>query len=57
MAFSIVTGVAFLVAFGAVASGSSSAAVIFGFWIALILVWAWIAGLSIELYRKAGATS
>jgi len=49
--FSIVTGIAFVVAFGGVASGSSSAAVVLGFWAALILAWAWLAAVSIHLYR------
>jgi hypothetical membrane protein len=50
-AFSIVTGAAFLVAFGAIASGSSSSAVVLGFWAALILVWTWMAAVAIHLYR------
>ena len=49
--FSIVTGIAFVVAFGGVASGSSSAAVVLGFWAALILAWAWLALVSVHLYR------
>ena len=55
MWFSIVTGVVFLVGFGAIASGSSSAAVVIGFWAALILAWTWIALLSVQLYREAEA--
>lgn len=53
--FSIVTGVLFLAAFGGVASGSSSVFVIAAFWAALIVAWTWLAVLSIDLYRKAGA--
>ena len=49
--FSIVTGIAFVVAFGGVASGSSSAAVVLGFWAALILAWAWLDAVSVHLYR------
>ena len=52
-AFSAVTGVAFLVAFAGVASGSSSAAVVVGFWAALILVWAWMGAVAVHLYRRA----
>ena len=53
--FSIVTGVCFLAAFAGVASGSGSVIVIAAFWGALILAWAWLATLSIDLYRAAGA--
>lgn len=52
-AFSAVTGVAFLVAFAGVASGSSSVVVVIGFWAALILAWAWIAALAVRFYRSA----
>jgi heme A synthase len=50
--YSVVTGAAFLVAFGAVASGSGSAIVVLGFWAALILVWSWMAAVAIHLYRR-----
>jgi MYXO-CTERM domain-containing protein len=46
--FSIVTGVAFV----GVASGSGSPAVVFGFWAALILAWAWLASVSVDRYRR-----
>ena len=49
--YSVVTGAGFLVAFGAVASGSGSPFVVAGFWAALILVWSWIGTVSIRLYR------
>lgn len=52
-AFSILTGIGFLAAFGGVASGSSSSAVVLAFWAALILAWIWIANLAIRLYRQA----
>lgn len=55
--FSITTGVLFLVAFGALASGSSSPVVVLAFWGALIVVWAWIGSLSIHLYREVGRTA
>ena len=35
-----------------VASGSSSSAVVIGFWAALIVAWAWIANLAVRLYRQ-----
>lgn len=55
--FSIATGAVFLAAFAGLASGSGSAVVVIAFWGALILVWAWIASLSIHLYREAGRTA
>jgi hypothetical protein len=53
-AFSVVTGLVFLVAFAGLASGSSSAAVVLGFWAALLLAWLWLALLSIRAYRGIG---
>ena len=50
--FSMITGVVFLLAFGGVASGSTSTVVILGFWAAVILSFTWIAAVSIDLYRK-----
>lgn len=50
--FSVITGVVFLLAFAGVASGSSSAIVILGFWAGVIVAFAWIATVSIDLYRK-----
>ncbi|MFC5138131.1 DUF998 domain-containing protein [Actinomycetospora rhizophila] len=50
--FSRVTGVLFLVAFAGIASGSSSPAVVLGFWAALLLVWVWLATVSVDLYRR-----
>jgi hypothetical protein len=52
-AFSIVTGAAFLAAFGGLASGSTSAVVVVAFWVALILVWTWMASVAIHFYRRA----
>ena len=51
--FSRLTGVLFLLGFVGVASGSGSAAVVLGFWIALVVAWAWLAALSLRLYRSA----
>ena len=52
-AFSIVTGVAFLAAFAGLASGSTSAFVVVAFWVALILVWTWMASVAVHLYRRS----
>jgi hypothetical membrane protein len=50
--FSVLTGVFFLLAFAGVASGSTSAVVVLGFWAAVIVSFTWIAAVSIDLYRK-----
>lgn len=49
---SVVTGVLFLLAFGALASGSSAAVVVLGFWVALLLVWTWLLLVSFDLFRR-----
>jgi hypothetical protein len=38
-------------------TGSSSPFVVLGFWVALLVVWGWLAGLSIHLYRAVAAES
>lgn len=53
MVYSLVTGILFLLAFAGVASGSTSAVVVLGFWAAVITSFSWIAALSIDLYRNA----
>ncbi len=50
--FSRITGVLFLVAFAGLASGSASPVVVLGFWVALLLAWAWLAVTSLDLYRR-----
>lgn len=55
-AFSRATGVLFFAGFAGVASGSSSPAVIFGFWVALLVVWGWLAAVAIHLYRTVSVT-
>ncbi|HEV2415151.1 MAG TPA: DUF998 domain-containing protein [Candidatus Dormibacteraeota bacterium] len=55
MAYSLVTGVVFLLAFAGVASGSTSAAVVIGFWVGVVIAFSWIAAVSIDLYRKQSA--
>jgi hypothetical protein len=57
--FSRVTGLLFFVAFAAIASGSSSAAVILGFYAAVLWIWIWHAALTwtlgkAELRRSSG---
>ncbi len=52
--FSILTGVAFLAGFVAVASGSSSSAVVLAFWAALVLAWAWLGALAGHSYSLLG---
>jgi hypothetical protein len=47
-----VTGVLFLVAFAGIASGSSTPAVVLGFWAAVIVSWTWLAVVSLDLYRR-----
>lgn len=49
--FSRVTGLVFAAGFAAVATGSSSAPIILGFWAAVVLAFAWLAALSLRLYR------
>jgi hypothetical protein len=53
--YSRVTGVIFLAGFIGVASGSGSQAVVLGFWIAVLVAWAWVAALGIFLYREVGS--
>jgi hypothetical protein len=50
--FSGVTGAAYLVAFAGLASGSSAPVVVLGFWVAVILAFAWLAVVSIDRYRR-----
>lgn len=49
--YSRATGVAFLAGFAGIASGSSSPAVVLGFWAAVAIAFAWLAALSVKLYR------
>jgi hypothetical protein len=50
--FSSAVGVVFLAAFVGVASGSESPVVILAFWVAVLMVWGWIAALAVHLYRQ-----
>lgn len=56
-AFSAATGTAFLAAFVGIASGSASSIVVIAFWAALLVAWAWLAALSIDLYRSSLSTA
>jgi hypothetical protein len=53
--FSAITGVVCLAAFAGIASGSGNPWTILGFWIGLVLAWAWLAALSAHL--RAAVTS
>lgn len=55
MVYSLVSGIVFLLAFAGVASGSTSAAVVLGFWVGVVIAFSWIAAVSIDLYRKQSA--
>jgi hypothetical protein len=54
--FSLVTGVAFLAAFGGLASGSTSPVVVLAFWAGLLLAWVWLGALAVHLYRAVPLT-
>ncbi len=49
--YSRATGVLFLLSFLGIASGSTSAAVVLGLWLGVILAWTWLAAVSLRLYR------
>jgi hypothetical protein len=50
-AYSRVTGTLLLLSFLGIASGSDNAAVVLGFWLGIILAWAWLAAVALHLYR------
>lgn len=52
MAFSLFTGVFFFLAFGAIASGNVSPAVVLSLYAAIFLAWAWLALVSWKLRRE-----
>jgi hypothetical membrane protein len=54
--FSRATGLAFAGSFLALSSGSGGAATILAFTAAVVLIWGWLTGVSIKLYRSAGQT-
>jgi len=51
--FSLATGIIFLAGFFGIASGSGNGWTILGFWIALIVAWAWISTVSAQLKHAA----
>lgn len=53
-AYSIATGVIFLISFAGIASGSSQAPIVVGFWIGVILAFAWISVMSARLMPNEG---
>jgi hypothetical membrane protein len=55
--FSVVTGVVFLAAFAGIASGSTSAAVVLAFSLAVLLAFAWIAAIAVHFRRVPAAHS
>jgi len=57
VAFSRATGILFLAGFVGVASGSSSSAVVLGFWLALLVAWEWLAAVAVHLYRTVSLGS
>ena len=54
--FSIVTGVVFLIGFAGIASGSGNGWTIPGFWIGVVLAWAWVSALSARLRGELAGT-
>jgi hypothetical protein len=49
--YSRVSGVLFLLSFLGIASGSDSAVVVIGFWVGVLVAWAWLAAVCVRLYR------
>ena len=47
--YSVATGVLFFAAFFGVASGQSQSWSVIGFWIGVVLIWAWISSISVRL--------
>jgi hypothetical membrane protein len=50
--YSRITGLGFLVSFAALSSGSGGVAAVLVFTVAVIAVWAWLAAVSVKLYRS-----
>jgi hypothetical protein len=46
------TGVVFLAGFVGVAAGSGNPATVLGFWVAVLVAWAWLTALSVSFYRR-----
>jgi hypothetical membrane protein len=54
--YTVVTGVAFLAAFAGIATGSTSTPVVVGFWLGVILAFAWLTTLCVRCRRAASLT-
>ncbi|HEY1323984.1 MAG TPA: DUF998 domain-containing protein [Streptosporangiaceae bacterium] len=54
-AHSAFTGTAFLAGFIGIAAGSGNSWTILGFWIAVVIAWAWISALAVRLTRELAA--
>jgi len=48
-AYSVVTGLVFFAAFVGIAAGSGNSWTILGFWMGVILAWAWVAAMAVRL--------
>jgi Protein of unknown function (DUF998) len=55
--FSLVTGMVFLAGFFGIASGSGGGWTLLGFWIAVVLAWAWLSALSVHLRRYVSSAA
>jgi Protein of unknown function (DUF998) len=55
--FSRITGLVFAGSFLALSSGSGGAATILVFTASVVLVWAWLAAVSVKLYRSVGSST
>jgi uncharacterized protein DUF998 len=53
--YSRISGLLFLAGFAGVASGSTSPAVVLGFWAAVVIAWTWLATTSAHLTRRTVA--
>jgi hypothetical protein len=51
-----VTGIVFLLGFGAVAAGAGARVANLAFTTAVILVWGWLAAVAVDRYRTAGSS-
>jgi hypothetical protein len=50
--FSVVTGIIFLAGFFGIASGSGNPVTLLGFWIAVVLAWAWLSAVANRLRKE-----
>ena len=54
--YSVITGVVFLLSFMGIASGSGQSWTILGFWVGLVLVWAWLLALCARLIGELSSS-